>query len=310
MDALGGETSFADVPADGVGYVPACTIGVGQKAKLIYGQNVDTLRFFTTCGLQEGYEPFCVNMKRPVTHWYTKDQPIFENNEDIPDSKIDVTRIPGGGESPPCLKISHNLFETMEKAEWEFLRLSLPVTCHEEFISEAEKGRRWNEIKLRQHRLMAEAEHTTNTANYDHLLREGFTMNEIKGLHRNYNEDGIESDEVMRPQRPGRRPSINNNMLDIPNMQRSTSNLDMNNGYEEDVRGGDGKKRGRSPFRLFGKKRDASKDRKDDRKVNQGRNVVQSSLMTKAPTVRVSNVRIFPHLPYGFTTFYIFNRLI
>lgn len=60
MDALGGETSFADVHAEGVGFVPACTIGVGQKARLTYGQNVDSLKFFTTCGLQEGYEPFCV----------------------------------------------------------------------------------------------------------------------------------------------------------------------------------------------------------------------------------------------------------
>ena len=60
MDALGGETSFADVHGDGVGFVPACTLGVGQKARLIYGQNVDSLKYFTTCGLQEGYEPFCV----------------------------------------------------------------------------------------------------------------------------------------------------------------------------------------------------------------------------------------------------------
>lgn len=60
MDALGGETSFADVQSDGVGFVPACTLGVGQKARLTYGQNVDSLKFFTTCGLQEGYEPFCV----------------------------------------------------------------------------------------------------------------------------------------------------------------------------------------------------------------------------------------------------------
>lgn len=60
MDALGGETSFADVHAEGVGFVPACTLGVGQKARLTYGQNVDSLKFFTTCGLQEGYEPFCV----------------------------------------------------------------------------------------------------------------------------------------------------------------------------------------------------------------------------------------------------------
>jgi ryanodine receptor 2 len=60
MDALGGETSFADVHGDGCSFVPACTIGVGQKARLVYGQNVDSLKFFTTCGLQEGYEPFCV----------------------------------------------------------------------------------------------------------------------------------------------------------------------------------------------------------------------------------------------------------
>lgn len=156
MDALGGETSFADVTADGVGFVPACTIGVsvsslfdldlfrniqylssqvGQKARLTYGQNVDSLKFFTTCGLQEGYEPFCVNMRRPVTHWYTKDLPIFENTEDIQGGVIDVNRIPGGADTPPCLKISHNTFETMEKANWEFLRLSLPVTCDSQFIT-------------------------------------------------------------------------------------------------------------------------------------------------------------------------------
>lgn len=68
-------------------------------------------------------------MNRPVTYWYTKDQPIFENTDERPDSMIDVTRIPAGSDSPPCMKISHNMFETMEKANWEFLRLSLPVIC-------------------------------------------------------------------------------------------------------------------------------------------------------------------------------------
>ncbi len=37
-------------------------------------------------------------MRRPVTHWYTKDQPIFENTEDMIDCRIDVARIPGGAE--------------------------------------------------------------------------------------------------------------------------------------------------------------------------------------------------------------------
>lgn len=74
------------------------------------------------------------NMNRPVTFWYTKDQPIFENTEEYADTKIDVTRIPAGSDTPPCLKISHNTFETMEKANWEFLRLSLPVICNSTFI--------------------------------------------------------------------------------------------------------------------------------------------------------------------------------
>lgn len=62
MDTLGGETTFADVTSGegGVGFVPAFTLGVGQKARLVYGHNVDSLKYFTTCGLQEGYEPFCV----------------------------------------------------------------------------------------------------------------------------------------------------------------------------------------------------------------------------------------------------------
>jgi ryanodine receptor 2 len=74
-------------------------------------------------------------MNRPMTFWYTKDQAIFENTD--PDSvteNIDVTRIPAGSDTPPSLRISHRTFETMEKAEWEFLRLSLPVICQDEFI--------------------------------------------------------------------------------------------------------------------------------------------------------------------------------
>lgn len=73
-------------------------------------------------------------MTRPMTFWYTKDQPIFENVDEIESSPIDVTRIPAGSDSPPCLRISHATFETLEKANWEFLRLSLPVTCQTGFI--------------------------------------------------------------------------------------------------------------------------------------------------------------------------------
>ncbi|XP_032596734.1 ryanodine receptor isoform X11 [Drosophila grimshawi] len=318
MDALGGETTFADVTAEGMGFVPACTLGVGQKARLIYGQDVDSLKFFTTCGLQEGYEPFCVNMRRPVTHWYTKDQPIFENTEEMPDCRIDVTRIPGGADTPPHLKISHNTFETMEKANWEFLRLSLPVTCMSDFISEQEKARRWEEIKIRQYRLMREAQEaavqlqqTQNAAHMDHMLKGGFNMNDIKGLTRNF-EDHTEpeAEHMMRgPNRPPRKGSLTRNITfesdmtaALDEMQRSSSVLDMN-GLGEDL--DEKKKRGRSPFKFFSKKsRDQSRDKNGSRTadtslerrntVAHGRNVVTQQMTTRTPTLRLNNADMPP----------------
>ncbi|KAG8232313.1 hypothetical protein J437_LFUL009412 [Ladona fulva] len=283
MDALGGETTFGDVQGDA--FVPAFTLGVGQKARLTFGQDVNTLKFFTTCGLQEGYEPFCVNMKRPVTYWYTKDQPIFENTEDMVDTRIDVTRIPAGSDTPPCLKISHNTFETMEKANWEFLRLSLPVICQSSFIEESEKMRRWQEIKIRQHRLLSETEQVA-PAHIEQIMKSGFTMSDIKGLHRGYSEDGVEADEVIsdvkqkQPPRPPRKGSLSKTqsfetseaMQNMVNghpeprkMHRATSDLDLNlmDGQMNsiDASKDDKKKRGRSPFRFFSRKRDVSGDR-------------------------------------------------
>ena len=67
-------------------------------------------------------------MTRPVTFWYTKRLAIFENVEDSDTAIIDVTRLPAGADNPPSLKISHLTYEQEEKADWEFLRLSLPVT--------------------------------------------------------------------------------------------------------------------------------------------------------------------------------------
>nr|CAI5848298.1 unnamed protein product [Callosobruchus analis] len=305
MDALGGETSFADVQGDN--FVPAFTLGVGQKARLIFGQDVTQLKYFTMCGLQEGYEPFCVNMNRPVTYWYTKDQPIFENTDDMADTKIDVTRILAGSETPPCLKISHNTFETMEKANWEFLRLSLPVICHSEFIAEEEKMRRWNEIKIRQHRLRAEAAEGGMggggpPAHIENIMKSGFSMSDIKGLHRNYSEDAVEADEAARqqqlqqqqqqqlqpsksirrlPSRPPRKGSLtrtqNGQALGVSGgmgrgVHRSTSELDMNRYHDisptNQDKGDDKKKRGRSPFKFFSKKnRETSGDRKGGKKA-------------------------------------------
>jgi len=148
VDPSAGDAAFTEI--NGEAYIPACTLGIGQKCRLNFGHDVDSFKFFTMCGLQEGYEPFCVNMVRNVTFWYTKELSIFENNEDLGGTKIDVTRMPAGTDNPPSLKISHNTYEQEEKADWEFMRLSLPVTCNDRFITEQEKARRWQEIQMRQ----------------------------------------------------------------------------------------------------------------------------------------------------------------
>ena len=50
-----------------------------------FGRDVNSLRCFTTYGLQEGYEPFQVNMTRDITLWYNKDMPVSE-----PTSVVDL----------------------------------------------------------------------------------------------------------------------------------------------------------------------------------------------------------------------------
>lgn len=53
LDTVGGESAFADIPAlDSGGYLPAFTLGNGQKIRLIFGQDINALKFFTVCGLQ------------------------------------------------------------------------------------------------------------------------------------------------------------------------------------------------------------------------------------------------------------------
>lgn len=103
--------------------------------------------------------------------------------------------------------------------------------------SEEEKMRRWQEIKIRQHRLRAEADNTT-PAHIEQIMKSGFSLTDIKGLHRNYSEDAVESDEVLKthsttskstksmPSRPPRKGSLSRNGMDTLNMENS--NLDLN----------------------------------------------------------------------------------
>lgn len=78
--------------------------------------------------------------------------------------------------------------------------------------------RRWQEIKLRQHRLKAEQEAQIPSHQMEQIMKSGFSISDIKGLQRNYSEDAVESDEVMKttsrtksvrgPPRPPRKGSL------------------------------------------------------------------------------------------------------
>lgn len=123
--------------------------------------------------------------------------------------------------------------------------------------------RRWQEIKIRQRRLLAEAEQTT-PAHIEQIMKSGFSMSDIKTLHRDYSEDAVEADEMMmtkpttgrkQPSRPPRKGSLSryddnimNGTLGVGGKNRSTSELDLNklNGDPKDK-----KTRGRSPFRYL-----------------------------------------------------------
>lgn len=225
LDPSGGEMAFAEIPTGRIirgksvfvvflltilisvivslgdaPYVPAMTLGLGQKVRLIFGQDINALKFFTLCGLQEGYQPFCVNMNRNMTFWYNKDEPVFVEVDD--NSNIEVTRIPAGSDSPPSLKLSHKLFEVQEKASWEFMKLSLPVTINDQLIDDLEKSKRWEEVRRRMRRSRADRAGLRHPANLEHhMLQSGFSISDVKDLQRTYSEaDGEEGGETPTPQ--------------------------------------------------------------------------------------------------------------
>lgn len=60
-------------------------------------------------------------------------------------------------------------------------------------------------------------------------MRSGFSMSDIKGLHRNYSEDAVESDEVMKQQQV-----TNKSVRSLPARPPRKGSLSRNvNGYDE-----------------------------------------------------------------------------
>ncbi|XP_056888735.1 ryanodine receptor 2 isoform X2 [Takifugu flavidus] len=133
LDDLGSEVAFKDFEVN-EGFIPVCSVGVCQVARLNLGKNVSTLKYFTICGLQEGYEPFAVNMNRDVTMWISKRLPQFVP---IPTNHqhIQVTRVDGTTESCPCLRVTQCSFGSQNSdIGTTFYRLSMPIECSESFF--------------------------------------------------------------------------------------------------------------------------------------------------------------------------------
>lgn len=83
------------------GFIPVCSLGVCQVGRMNFGKDVSTLKYFTICGLQEGYEPFAVNMNRDVTMWLSKRLPQFVS---VPTNHqhIEVIAVACSAHSGPC----------------------------------------------------------------------------------------------------------------------------------------------------------------------------------------------------------------
>ncbi|XP_038195251.1 ryanodine receptor 1 isoform X1 [Arvicola amphibius] len=132
MSDSGSETAFRDIEV-GDGFLPVCSLGPGQVGHLNLGQDVSSLRFFAICGLQEGFEPFAINMQRPVTTWFSKSLPQFEPVP-LEHPHYEVARMDGTVDTPPCLRLTHRTWGSQNSlVEMLFLRLSLPVQFHQHF---------------------------------------------------------------------------------------------------------------------------------------------------------------------------------
>ncbi|TRY98674.1 hypothetical protein DNTS_033428 [Danionella cerebrum] len=128
----GSEMAFKDIEI-GEGFIPVCSLGLSQVGRINLGQNVSSLRYFTICGLQEGFEPFAINMKRDITMWFSKSLPQYVP---VPTDHphIEVSRVDGTVDSAPCLKLTHRTFGSQNaNTDLLFFRLSMPIEFHETF---------------------------------------------------------------------------------------------------------------------------------------------------------------------------------
>ncbi|XP_067337181.1 ryanodine receptor 3 isoform X3 [Channa argus] len=136
----GSELCFTDFETED-GFIPVCSLGMSQIGRMNLGKDASTFKYYTMCGLQEGFEPFAVNMNREIPMWFSKRLPTFVN---VPQdhTDIEVTRIDGTIDSPPCLKVTHKTFGTQNSNnDMVYCRLSMPVEFYsvDKFLDESLK---------------------------------------------------------------------------------------------------------------------------------------------------------------------------
>ncbi|XP_048805476.1 ryanodine receptor 3 isoform X1 [Lagopus muta] len=132
ITSKGSELAFADFGIES-GFVPICSLGLAQIGRMNLGMDASTFKYYTMCGLQEGFEPFAVNMNRDVAMWFSKRLPTFVN---VPKNHphIEIWRIDGTIESPPRLKVTHKTFGTQNSnSDMIYCRLSMPIEFRSSF---------------------------------------------------------------------------------------------------------------------------------------------------------------------------------
>ncbi|XP_076833707.1 ryanodine receptor 2 isoform X2 [Brachyhypopomus gauderio] len=138
LNTYSSEIAERDFRASG-GFVPVCGLGMNQVGRLNLGAQVSSLRFFSACGFQEGYQPFALNMSRDLPLWVSWRSPLFLP---VPQNHphLQVTRIDGNVDHPPALKVTKRAMGLTHRdtPEVEFYRLSMPIECAQVFSKPAE----------------------------------------------------------------------------------------------------------------------------------------------------------------------------
>uniref|UniRef100_A0A671MXC6 Ryanodine receptor 2-like n=1 Tax=Sinocyclocheilus anshuiensis TaxID=1608454 RepID=A0A671MXC6_9TELE len=138
LNSRGSEVAVKDFNKSD-GFLPVCSIGINQVGCLNLGRQVDSLKYFSVCGLQEGYQPFGLNMSKEIPLWMSWREPLFISiSNDHPN--IQVIRVDGTVDNTPCLKVTQKSFGQQERGTSDvgFYRLSMPIECAQVFSSPGE----------------------------------------------------------------------------------------------------------------------------------------------------------------------------